>query len=178
MLMLRRGALRLSIALYAISTSFRSTRLHGVYSMTDLYPHFSYLLDKTAEQRALYLSTQNISDEDREMLARLLSNCERMTGDTQWLAQMQTQVSHHDNTDLAQLSGTQIGPYRLQKLLGQGGMGAVYLAQRMDGLFEQRVAFKFLYPSVATVAGESLLNEAQLLAKIRQNQPPSNYPSA
>lgn len=134
--------------------------------MTDLYPHFSYLLDKSAEQRALYLSTQNISDEDREMLERLLSNCERMTGDTQWLEQMQKQVSHHDNSDLAQLSGTQLGPYRLQQLLGQGGMGAVYLAQRTDGLFEQRVAFKFLYPSVATVAGESLRHEAQLLAKI------------
>ncbi len=166
MLMLRSGALRLSIALYAISTSFRSTRLHGVYSMTDLYPHFSYLLDKTAEQRAVYLSQQNLNDEELAMLTRLLSNCERMTGDTQWLAQLQMQVSEHDHSDLTQLSGKQIGPYCLQYLLGKGGMGAVYLAHRTDGLFEQRVAFKFLYPSVATMAGESLLQEAQLLAKM------------
>jgi serine/threonine protein kinase len=135
--------------------------------MTDLYPHFSYLLDKTSEQRAHYLSNNIVNNEDRDMLERLLSNCERMSGDTQWLEEMKDQVTHFGCCDLEQLAGLQIGPYRLQELLGKGGMGAVYLAHRNDGLFEQRLAFKFLYPSVATVAGEALKHEAQLLAKIR-----------
>ncbi|HEX6834299.1 MAG TPA: protein kinase [Rudaea sp.] len=40
--------------------------------------------------------------------------------------------------------GECIGPYRLLHLLGRGGMGAVYAAQRVDGAFEQRVALKLL----------------------------------
>ncbi|MCC6368023.1 MAG: serine/threonine protein kinase [Bryobacterales bacterium] len=37
-----------------------------------------------------------------------------------------------------------MGPYRLVRLLGHGGMGAVYLADREDGEVSQRVAIKFL----------------------------------
>src|ERR1700751_6279121 len=36
------------------------------------------------------------------------------------------------------------GPYRLIRLLGSGGMGAVYLAERTDGEIQKRVAIKFL----------------------------------
>ena len=35
-----------------------------------------------------------------------------------------------------------IGPYRIVSAIGQGGMGAVYLAERADGAFDQRVAIK------------------------------------
>ena len=37
-----------------------------------------------------------------------------------------------------------IGPYRIVGVLGHGGMGTVYLAERSDGQFEQRVAIKVL----------------------------------
>ncbi len=40
------------------------------------------------------------------------------------------------------LVGGVIGPYRVEKLLGAGGMGAVYLATRADGAFDQKVAIK------------------------------------
>lgn len=40
--------------------------------------------------------------------------------------------------------GRRVGPYRLQQLLGHGGMGAVYLATREDGEFEREVALKLI----------------------------------
>jgi serine/threonine-protein kinase len=41
-------------------------------------------------------------------------------------------------------SGERVGPYRLERLLGRGGMSSVYLAARADGAFERRVALKVL----------------------------------
>ena len=40
------------------------------------------------------------------------------------------------------LKGEMIGPYRVLRLLGSGGMGMVYLAERADGQFDQQVAIK------------------------------------
>ncbi len=40
--------------------------------------------------------------------------------------------------------GTRVGPYRVVGVIGTGGMGAVYLAERADGQFEQRVALKLI----------------------------------
>ncbi len=37
-----------------------------------------------------------------------------------------------------------VGPYRLEKMIGRGGMGAVYLGRRADGQFEQTVAVKLI----------------------------------
>jgi len=40
--------------------------------------------------------------------------------------------------------GRRVGAYRLVREIGRGGMGAVYLAERDDGAFEQRVAIKLI----------------------------------
>ena len=42
------------------------------------------------------------------------------------------------------LAGQRVGAYEIVSELGSGGMGAVYLARRADGKFEQRVAVKML----------------------------------
>jgi serine/threonine protein kinase len=57
------------------------------------------------------------------------------------------------------------GPYRLVKPLGRGGMGAVYLAERVDGEVEQRVAIKLLrYGDAEPAFRDRFLRERQILA--------------
>ena len=43
-----------------------------------------------------------------------------------------------------------IGPYRVLRLLGRGGMGKVYLAQHTDGVFKQPVALKIIRGGIGT----------------------------
>ncbi|HEX6104359.1 MAG TPA: serine/threonine-protein kinase [Gemmatimonadales bacterium] len=40
--------------------------------------------------------------------------------------------------------GHRVGAYRIVREIGRGGMGAVYLAERADGQYEQRVALKLI----------------------------------
>ncbi|HMJ60260.1 MAG TPA: serine/threonine-protein kinase, partial [Bryobacteraceae bacterium] len=59
------------------------------------------------------------------------------------------------------------GPYRLESLLGSGGMGTVYLAERVDGEVAQRVAIKFLRPGADSARlRERFLAERQILANL------------
>src|SRR5688500_2863246 len=46
------------------------------------------------------------------------------------------------------LEGQVVGNYTLERLLGQGGMGAVWLARRSDGRYDARVAIKLLNPAL------------------------------
>lgn len=59
------------------------------------------------------------------------------------------------------------GPYQTIRLLGHGGMGAVYLAKRVDGQFDQLVALKVI---AAHLGGAGLVRrfqtERQLLASL------------
>jgi len=52
------------------------------------------------------------------------------------------------------LEGQTLGVYRLISQVGQGGMGSVWLAERMDGRFERRVAIKFLNFALMGRGGE------------------------
>lgn len=47
--------------------------------------------------------------------------------------------------DAASHRQQRIGPYRIEREIGRGGMGSVYLATRDDNQFERQVAVKFLH---------------------------------
>lgn len=49
----------------------------------------------------------------------------------------------------ASRQGSRLGPYRLERLLGEGGMGQVWLAERADGLYRRQLALKLLRPGYA-----------------------------
>jgi serine/threonine-protein kinase len=65
------------------------------------------------------------------------------------------------------LAGQTIGAYTLVSLLGQGGMGTVWLARRSDGRFEGQVAIKLLNASLVGQAGaERFKREGSILARL------------
>ena len=64
--------------------------------------------------------------------------------------------------------GDRIGPYRLIREIGRGGMGRVFLADRADGQFEQLVALKLVRggPYGGEIHGR-FLRERQILARLQ-----------
>jgi serine/threonine protein kinase/TolB-like protein/thioredoxin-like negative regulator of GroEL len=67
----------------------------------------------------------------------------------------------------AAAGGRLVGVYRLVAELGEGGMGTVHLAERVDGHFEQRVAIKLLKQGLADEdAKRRFLQERQILARL------------
>jgi serine/threonine-protein kinase len=63
--------------------------------------------------------------------------------------------------------GTRLGPYLLERVIGMGGMGAVYMAERADEEFHKQVAIKILKRGMDT---EDILRrfriERELLAQL------------
>jgi eukaryotic-like serine/threonine-protein kinase len=67
----------------------------------------------------------------------------------------------------ATLSGRSIGGYTLERQLGQGGMGSVWLGRRSDGRYEGRAAVKLLNVGLLGRGGaERVRHEANALAKL------------
>jgi eukaryotic-like serine/threonine-protein kinase len=65
------------------------------------------------------------------------------------------------------MEGDRIGPYRVLRTLGVGGMGEVYLAERADAEFEQQVAIKVVFGSALARGVQSRLKiERQILAQL------------
>ncbi|MEZ4848038.1 MAG: serine/threonine-protein kinase [Bacteroidia bacterium] len=70
----------------------------------------------------------------------------------------------------APLPENAISPYKIQHEIGRGGMSYVYLAERTDGMYEEKVAVKVLKKGLDTSA---ILNrfqkERQLLVNLRHS---------
>lgn len=65
------------------------------------------------------------------------------------------------------LIGKTIGSYRLVKLIGSGGMGAVFQGERADGLFEHSVAIKIIRRDFTdSETRNHFENERRILAKL------------
>ncbi len=64
--------------------------------------------------------------------------------------------------------GTRLGAYEVERELGQGGMGVVYLARRADGAYEQQVALKVLRGGLAgELFAARFAQERKILARLQ-----------
>ena len=79
-----------------------------------------------------------------------------------WLGGVLEEVAEVD------LTGQRVGPYRILRQLGAGGMAVVYLAERDDDQFNQQVALKVMRPDASDGADllRRFLVERQILAKL------------
>jgi hypothetical protein len=105
------------------------------------------------------------SNGDRELIAEvcaLLTACE-VAENQKAPSQPPAETGSESSAD-----PQRIGNYLLDRLLGRGGMGAVYLAHRADGEFEQKVAIKLIDLPLATeIFRQRFRQERQILAALQ-----------
>ncbi len=84
------------------------------------------------------------------------------------LAGLGDQAPANEEPADATFVGRRVGPYRLVRELGRGGMGVVFLAERADGQFEQTVALKLIATGrLSPAALRRFLAERQILARLQ-----------
>jgi tetratricopeptide (TPR) repeat protein len=129
---------------------------------TEIEQLFHTLTDLSPDARAQYLAEHEIDGETRREAEALLAFD---SGASAFLAR---EVSIAAGRALPQLDGKGLrcGPYRLLDTVGRGGMGTVYLAERVDGEVTQRAAVKLLAPGAGEIQRERFLQERQILASL------------
>ncbi|GAB3101730.1 serine/threonine-protein kinase [Lysobacter terrae] len=124
-----------------------------------LSPLLDSLFELPAEARAERL--RELRDEDAELTDELEALMALEEERTDFLAEPLTPPRPGVQP------GTVVGPYRLDRLLGEGGMGQVWLASRADGLYQRRVALKLLRPGLTdTNLRLRFTRERQILARL------------
>jgi len=130
---------------------------------------FDAAFDHEPEARAAWLAAQ--CGEDALLLARVQDLLATdADDDSGFLGPSANSTQYADGAPpgATVLPPPQIGPYRLEELIGSGGMGSVYRASRNDGLFDQTVAIKFVRPMRGLMQVEPLVDaERRLLARMQ-----------
>jgi len=123
------------------------------------------ILDAPLEEREKILKErcgENL--EMRGRLERMLSSVEADFLEDS-LADNAFRVFEEETSDA--FIGKNLGNFTLLKIIGQGGMGAVYLGERNDREFRQKVAVKLVSPIFSDKANsENFRRERQILAKL------------
>jgi eukaryotic-like serine/threonine-protein kinase len=125
-----------------------------------LSPHLDELLDMTPDERATRLAQLHAEDEAlAEDLAILLTSLEALDGS----GFLQSPAMPRPPA----FEGQTVGAYTIERELGEGGMGSVWLARRTDGRFEGQVAIKFLHAGLVPRAdAERFAREGRILARL------------
>ena len=124
---------------------------------------FEHALDLSPDRRAAWLADRCARDVDlRAEVDALLAAHESPSGILERRFPAATTA-----TAAEPLRDRRIGPYRVVRELGRGGMGVVYLAERDDGEFRREVAIKLLRNSPdAEELHRRFIAERQILASL------------
>lgn len=124
---------------------------------------FNRLVDLSAEERVTALS--KLAETDQEMYQVILLLLEEE--ESIHPALQTNAVRPWSVEEDVSLVGTNIGVYRLVELIGSGGMGSVFLAERSVGDFDRIVALKLIKPGgIKEEAIRRFRKERQILANL------------
>jgi len=133
----------------------------------DRWLHLGPLLDQALDvpvgERAAWLAAlRTRAPDDADALEHLLT-----VDGTSWLG------TTHRSRILGRMAatpvgeGARLGAWQLERQLGRGGMGTVWLAARADGRFAGQAAVKLLHPSLIEGVGEDYFRrEGEVLARL------------
>ncbi|MEZ5352474.1 MAG: serine/threonine-protein kinase [Bryobacteraceae bacterium] len=121
--------------------------MNGSPQFDRLLEIFEAALDRPPEQWTAFLESRCDGDSAlRHEVARMLARHRQAFAFFDDLG-ADLRRAGPEELDLGQsVEGRRIGSYRVVREIGRGGMGAVYLAERDDGQFQQQVAIKVIRP--------------------------------
>jgi serine/threonine-protein kinase len=124
---------------------------------------FSQAIDLPAGQRSAWLEAQCEGDEELRAKVEQLLRADAKAHD--FLERGPASIADAAVAAAARAAPGSFGVYRVLRSIGEGGMGEVWLAERGDGEFEQRVAIKRIaYPTPGLL--QRFRQERQILARL------------
>lgn len=126
---------------------------------------FRTVVDRPAAERETFLT--RACDGDEELRREVLSLLARDTAEDFLRAPIGSAALAFTARPKDDLTGERIGLYRVIRLIGRGGMGDVYEAERDDAQFQQQVAIKIIKRGMNTdFVRDRFLRERQILASL------------
>jgi len=143
--------------------------LHNKERWNEIQKIFEIVIHKESQEREILL--KNLCQDDYELFEEVSSLLEADEDSKSILEGAAIDAVYtnffDDVADKFSFKGKQVGQYRLLERIASGGMGAVYLAERIDGQFEHKVAVKLIKPGMDS---EQIIkrfqNERQILANL------------
>lgn len=136
-------------------------------SLARLREWFDAVIDLPEAERAGRLEVLQVPPEVAARVLRMASDCgDGQSSQATLLRQRLSELNLAASEPPEVEAGDVLGVWRLQAEIGRGGMGRVYLVERVDGHFQQQGALKLLQGRPSAAALALLAGERQILARL------------